>query len=126
MHMGSRRVFYKNKKIALYLDDWHTPNCYSDAVDPPQKSGVYLIVKYDGLFEHGKPNMEIIYVGSSRNLSSRLRSHEVYKIARALLPEAHINYFFHETDCFKEYEKELIQKISPSINVMFNGGNKNE
>lgn len=123
--MNNRMVFYENKNISLYLDDWLTPNCYSNAVDPPKRSGVYLIVKHDGLFTHGKLNMEIIYIGSSKNLSSRLMSHEVYKIARALLPEAHINYYFRETEDFKAYEKELIQKINPAINVMFNGGDKN-
>lgn len=124
--MAKSKVFYENEKITLYLGDWHTPNCYSDAVDPPNKSGVYLIVKYDGSFTAEEQNKEIIYVGSSKNLSARLRSHEVYKIARALLPDAYINFYFREAELFKEYEKELIQKISPAINVMFNRGDKNE
>lgn len=124
--MIKRRVFYKNDKVTLYLDDWHTPNCYSDAIDPPDKSGVYLIVKHDGLFTNGNLNKDIIYIGSSKNLLNRFRSHEVYKIARALLPDAHINFYFREVESFKEYEKELIQKISPAINVMFNRGDKNE
>ena len=120
--MAKNRVFYENEKVTLYLSDWHTPNCYSDAVDPPSKSGVYLIVKHDGVFTSGKPNMDIIYIGSSKNLASRLRSHEVYKIASLLLPDVFINYYFHETELFREYEKELIRKINPIINVAFTGG----
>lgn len=120
--MAKNRVFYENEKVTLYLSDWHTPNCYSDAVDPQNKSGVYVIVKYDGSFTAEEQNKEIIYVGSSKNLSSRLRSHEVYKIARLLLPDVFINYYFHETELFREYEKELIRKINPIINVAFTGG----
>lgn len=122
--MARNLVLYKNDNITLRLEDWHTPNCYSDAADPPNKAGVYIIVKYSGSFANGIPDKEIVYVGSSANLSVRLRSHEVYRIAKALLPDSYINFYFCETGSFKAYEKELIRKINPRINVMLIGGNQ--
>lgn len=108
------------KKIAK---DWLSPNTYNCNFEtPPDKPGVYMIIitNLDYMADVNVNQKKVIYVGSSKNLNKRYVGHEVVKIARALLPQYHVGFYFKLDDDYKNTEKYLIKKYKPLINLQHN------
>lgn len=105
------------KSFAFNPEEWNTPNTYNfNFKQPPNKSGVYLLVKAEILTGHKSRYVkhEILYVGSSRNLKKRYNSHEVLNMLQK--QHDYIQFYFKEVDNHFEIEKELIKLIQPKYN----------
>ena len=84
----------------------------------PKKSGAYLF----------KANDEVIYVGSSKNLNTRMKCHrscirqgsdhgykqDLYKYIQS----NHFTVEFQLTDNYKQLEQELVEKYNPRYNAV--------
>lgn len=103
--------FYE-KEFFIKEKDWKTPNTYDkNFSELPKSSGVYLVVAVSFI----PFSKEIIYVGSSRNLHKRHLNHEV--VRRVKSDYDHIQIYFQSTENEIEFEKFLIKKIQPSLNI---------
>lgn len=110
------RFLYSNGQPIFSEDSWTTPNTYYQNFKPvPKKSGVYLLVAYRESSSDG----EIVYIGSSKNLSKRYSNHEVInKLEKSYW---HVRFYFEECENYLEREKQLIKSIHPKYNITFNG-----
>jgi hypothetical protein len=95
--------------------EWFTPNTYDvNFKMPPNECGVYLIAV--PLINHveRKIDYDIQYVGSTKHLSVRYKSHEVFRMIRISEPSA--QFFFKQEIKYKDVEKEMIKMIQPKYN----------
>lgn len=76
----------------------------------PNSSGVYLICEVDDL---GKP-IEIVYIGSSKNLKNRLSS----QLKKGQFCSFNIAVAFMECQNFSQIERKLIKAYQPKFNKM--------
>lgn len=91
---------------------WKTPNTYGNNFGvPPQKSGVYLLLR---LFDGNNPNYEIMYIGSAKYLYQRYERHEVKRVLQKIF--GYIQFYWIQVDEYRELEKELIKKYQPKFN----------
>lgn len=103
-------LFYSND-LKIKECEWNTPNTYDkNHAYLPENKGVYLIVGVSFI----PFDKEIIYIGSSKNISNRHKSHEITK--KAIKNYDHIQIYFKEIENELEYEKYLISKIKPVFN----------
>jgi excinuclease UvrABC nuclease subunit len=102
-----------NSRYKFIEHEWYTPNTFNTNFSkPPKKSGVYIIFKTD-LFRDGL-NREILYIGSSKNLSARYKSHEVLRLLKEIYD--YVQFYFKEEDNYLEVEKSLIKYYKPKHN----------
>jgi len=133
----AERLYYKDKNVVFtetinntiynYIDNKYDFSQWQEAYSmfgrfTPKTSGVYAFVAqthYKG--KRGKilVEVEIIYVGSAKNLDERICGHEVYRVSRHY--HNHVQCYFLETLEYKTLERELILQLSPKINTMHNG-----
>lgn len=87
--------------------DWKTPNTYdNDYADPPQLSGVYLLVK--------SKDYSILYIGSARWLYQRYERHEVRRVLSEVY--GHVQFYWKEYENYRTIEKGLIKQWQPKFN----------
>lgn len=111
-------LFSGRKKI-FKEDEWRTPNTYCrNFKSAPASSGVYLLVTF-ALITMKTPKGQIVYIGSSKNLAARLRSHEV--IEKLQKAGHYVRFYFKECADFIDEEKRLIRSIRPKFNIIHNG-----
>jgi len=107
----------KNRDPAFLFNEleWKTNNTYDSRIfsEIPKQAGVYLIVKTDCFEEVVKH--EILYIGSSKNLAVRIKSHEVYRILREIYGNT-IRFYFREADNYLDEEKYLIKVTKARFN----------
>lgn len=100
------------KEFEILFSGWKTPNTYNtDFEDPPQESGVYLLVNP---IEKSKLKYTILYIGSAKWLYQRYERHEV----RRVLTEVYGNvpFYWKRFDNYREIEKQLIKQYQPKFN----------
>jgi excinuclease UvrABC nuclease subunit len=109
-------LFLMIKDIFVFkANEWLTPNTYDTNFKPvPASSGVYLLVRPVLDSVKKKYIYNILYVGSSKSLSIRYRSHEVLRILTETY--GYIQFYFKEEEDYKEVEKNLINIIQPKYN----------
>ena len=109
-----------DQEFVFIASDWFTPNTYDpNYMMPPERSGVYLLVypifKFNGVTHD--VSYTILYVGSSRNLKVRYKSHEVLRVLQEQY--GYIQFYFKEFDNYHEVEKQYIQQIQPKFNTQW-------
>jgi hypothetical protein len=105
----------KDPAFLFYPGDWLTPNTYDTNFSyPTNKPGVYLISITDIDMVKKSINYNIVYAGSAKNLSIRYNRHEVLRFLK--LNHPYVQFYFKETDDYKEIEKKLIRIIQPKYN----------
>jgi len=86
----------------------------------PEISGVYVLYFTNILADF----KELVYIGRSTNIAKRFSGHKLYY--ELLKQEDGYNRYLaakvKETECHKELEKLLIQKLRPKYNKVFNWG----
>lgn len=98
------------------VDEWHTEDTYNNNFKViPEAPGVYMIVGIDMSDNRREVIQEIVYIGCSANLKSRLNTHPVLRVAKAY--HWFVPVYFKECDNYLEVEKELIKKHNPRINI---------
>ena len=103
-------------KFNFIKEGFKTERSYdNDYAVVPQKSGVYLIV--DRKIINNKLKFDILYIGSSRNLKSRLSKHEVYRTLVHFYNDVII--YFKEEENHLIMEKSLIKMIQPEFNTQW-------
>ena len=101
------------KNFIFIENDWKTPNTYGENFAYPQnQSGVYLLV--ERLIKDKHIEFKILYVGSSKNLYQRYKSHEVLRVLKETYGD--VAFYFRYFKKFKEIEKKLIKIIQPRFN----------
>lgn len=100
------RVFIK-----FSFRGWKHTGRYS-YTEPPSRPGVYILAVPEII--DGEILYEILYIGSSTNISRRHNGHEKKSIAG--LNYDFYRFFFKECDNYLEYEKELIKLLNPKYN----------
>lgn len=77
-------------------------------------SGVYAVCEIIDNQNH------VLYIGSSSDIGARLKNHN--HPYRKLFSEGRSVYIkFKETSDFKRLEKDLIQRLCPPLNIVYNG-----
>lgn len=105
----------KDPTFIFNPQEWFTPNTYDNNFkSPPNKCGVYLIVKPSFDLISKTTKYEILYVGSSKRLNARYNNHSTLNKIRKL--HLHIQFFFKEVDNYIETEKIYIKLIQPKYN----------
>jgi excinuclease UvrABC nuclease subunit len=100
------------REFKCLFPDWKTPNSYDrDFEDPPQESGVYLLVRP---FEGIKLKYEIMYIGSAKWLYQRYERHEVRRVLTEVY--GYIQFYWKRFDNHREIEKQLIKQYQPKFN----------
>jgi excinuclease UvrABC nuclease subunit len=100
------------KEFKILFFDWKTPNSYGvEYENPPQESGVYLLVRP---FEGKKIIYEIIYIGSAKWLYQRYERHEVRRVLTTVY--GYIQFYWKRELNYKEVEKNLIKQYQPKFN----------
>ena len=97
--------------------DWYTErsmDCNYKSI--PNKSGVYLLVDRKLTFKKDKVLVEntILYVGSSKNLKQRYKSHSTHRLLKEIFGD--VIFYFKETDNYIEEEKALIKQTKARFN----------
>jgi len=101
----------KKSKFNFETNKWFTSNTYDNNYkNPPDKSGIYLIV----LPKNNFLNYEILYVGSTKNLKVRYARHEVIRLLKEFY--GYVQFYFKETENYREIERKLIKIIQPRYN----------
>lgn len=98
------------------INEWPTQDTYNgNCTLLPGSPGVYLIVATDMLDKHKTMQQEIVYIGSSRNIKKRVKTHPVVRVVKAY----HFSVSVHFKECgnYLQIEKELIGKYNPRINI---------
>ena len=96
----------------LNFQDFKTPNAYGNNYEqPPDKSGVYLIVGFEG---GPDGDQTIAYVGRSQNLAKRYKNHEILRDVQSKM--YHATFYFKECRDGCEAEKALVRRIRPAFN----------
>lgn len=99
-------------------DEWKTPNTWGNNFDfPPNKPGIYMIVKPIVDVKNLTVSFDILYVGSSRNLHKRYSNHEV--LDKAKDEYGYVQFYFIEKENHFEEEKKLIKIFQPKYNVQW-------
>lgn len=110
--------------------NWNTSQTYDTNFKPvPNASGVYLIVatKYDMIKKTSRN--KVLYVGSSKNLHSRLKNHKIYnklfeeyqekdkskKFESSCIFHS-VRFYFIECENYVGIEKSLITKYQARCN----------
>lgn len=107
--MGKASVFSFSPNL------WSTPNTYgTNFKDVPNTPGVYLLVNAEFSNDLKSVNHTILYVGSSKCLRVRYKSHEVLRTLRSM--HDYIQFYFIETKDYINTEKLLIKSIKPKYN----------
>jgi excinuclease UvrABC nuclease subunit len=106
----------KSPAFKFIEKEWSTPDTYDRNYKAiPECSGVYFLVHRDHNFLKSlKVKYKILYVGSSKNLKQRYRSHEVHRILREIFGD--VVFYFKETDNYIEEEKALIKQTEARFN----------
>jgi len=105
----------KDPAFLFKPNNWTTPNTYDLNYGVPlNKSGVYLLVKTEYDFLEKKMTYEILYVGSSKKIYERFKSHEVLRVLKEV--HRYIQFYFKYTLDYIEMEKYLIKQIQPKYN----------
>lgn len=101
-------------KFKFIEPNWFTNRTYNLNFRPiPDSSGVYLLVHTNCLTMRHK----ILYVGSSKCLSKRYRSHEVLRFLNNICKDnCNVRFYFKEVENYLEEEKTLIKLIQPRFN----------
>jgi len=100
------------KKFIKLFPDWKTPNTYGNNYEqPPQESGVYLLVRP---FEGDKQIFDIMYIGSAKWLYQRYERHEVLRVLSEVY--GYVQFYWIRDDNYKETEKKLIKQYQPKFN----------
>lgn len=81
---------------------------------PPKEPGVYCI--YFSVSSIYGRNCELLYVGSSQNLSRRLKNHEQL---RNITDKSEIRITYYVTPHYKHLEKLAIQRFAPLANIQY-------
>lgn len=95
---------------------WKSPNSFDRDFAPlPHKSGIYIIIEYVQV-GHGLNYLgEVVYVGSSSNLSRRYKSHNILsKIYES--GNMRTFHFIQIEGRFHEIEINMIRKWNPKYN----------
>lgn len=99
-------------------NEWRSPNSYSsNFASVPASPGVYLIAKPFPNYKHNRIDYVILYIGSSGNLLKRKSVHK--SIPKIRKEHGYIQFFFIETEDYKELEKRLIKRWQPMYNIQF-------
>jgi excinuclease UvrABC nuclease subunit len=118
------------KNIPEYYHDfikeyasWYRFNwVYVNIKKPKNTPGLYLIV----LNDHNKPELEILYIGSSMKLKQRISGHPILRLANEVykitLDDFHIGIYYseinkHNIADLKLIESLMIRKIRPRFNI---------
>lgn len=107
-----------SEKLIADLDNWYTEQTYDGNFKVMEgRPGVYILIhlhidQFDKTIKHN-----ILYVGSSKNLKARHRSHEVLRMLK--MHYDYIRTYFKYCDDFLEAEKYLIGKLQPKYNVQW-------
>src|SRR4030042_5329204 len=102
---------FNSPNLKLLEKDWLTPNTYGENYSViPEQSGIYLIVYFD------MENLihTIMYIGSSKNLAKRYKTHETLRLLKIFYN--YIHFYFKVMDNYISEEKRLIQIIKPKFN----------
>jgi excinuclease UvrABC nuclease subunit len=105
----------KDPAFLFYPNDWQTPNTYDrHFANPPDKSGIYLIVlpRVNEIIK--KMDYEILYVGSAKSLKVRYAGHEVKRMLTEFY--GYVQFYFKLETNYREVEKQLIKQIQPKYN----------
>lgn len=116
--MTEKRVdVLRDEFMEKIIVEWHTPHTYdSNYRAAPKFPGVYCLIMWRDLSYAKKTARELIYIGASKNLSQRNKTHEVIENVYASYPSSFIQFYFKETlHCWEE-EKELIRMYQPLLN----------
>lgn len=104
-----------SKKFLFKPEKWKTPNTYDrNFMEPPKRPGVYLLIVPNFDLINKRADYSIKYVGSAKDLKQRYDRHEVRRFLQA--QGLYVQFYFTETDNYREYEKELIKIIQPQYN----------
>lgn len=116
-------IVTRSIKLKLLADGWQTSRRGSANYERPEdRPGVYVILvlrnDLNNLVTYGHD--EILYVGSSSNIASRISGHEVFRVANALLKEDLLSIWFKYCDKPTREEKRLIRLYKPALNTIHN------
>jgi excinuclease UvrABC nuclease subunit len=87
----------------------------------PSESGVYVIY----LSNLDDDTKKVLYVGSTNNAKKRFSSHRIYaKLFKKYLdyPSVFLEVKFKKTNNYKDLEKNIIPKLKPKLNKVYNWG----
>lgn len=107
-----------NKKIDFNPISWFTPNTYEkNFKEPTSTPGVYVITNSTIDWNNKTKELNILYVGSTKNLKQRYSRHEVLRVLREVYDFC--QFFFIEHSDYLALEKELIVKYQPKFNTQW-------
>ncbi len=113
---------YKNEfKRDFIRSVWKSQQTYTSNFDLcPKTSGVYAIESCNMNIESNDfLRSEIIYIGKAKNLMNRKRGHEVLRIARPILKDCLLKFYWFETNDYHNLERMLIEIYKPIINTTY-------
>lgn len=107
----------RDKFMYKIMDEWHTPDTYDpNYAKPPKVPGIYCLILWRNLMYRDKVTHELVYIGASKNLSNRHKTHEVIENVYMSYPSSLVQFYFKETrNCWEE-EKYLIREYQPLLN----------
>lgn len=97
------------KNLAELQARWHSTNPFDRNYKQPNGAGVYAFIEYDE-----DSNKRILYIGSSKELSKRLPSHEVLRTANVFC--YYIKTLWINSDSYISLEYSLINHFKPILN----------
>lgn len=106
----------RKKFFDLVKNKWYCKNTYdSNYKEPPARPGVYFFASLDPCTMH----LEIVYIGSSTNLSQRYGVHRIPNLIENETPKKYSIFYFKPMKTgFYDYEMKLIKKLKPKYNKL--------
>ena len=81
-------------------------------------TGIYAIVSHHNVVDDVTPRL--MYIGSTTNISRRFAAHEIMRAIKFWKSYQQLRIYFTRCENHIEYEKVLIEALSPKLNTVFN------